>query len=63
MPVAASPPEFRIIGSRAPFYHKGTRPKWLWHCAGPDHASWIVTTLKGDTLGPFDNPTDAQSWM
>jgi hypothetical protein len=58
-----SPPEFRIIGSRAPFGRKGTRSKWLWRCAGPDHVSWLITLTNGETLGPFDDPTAAQSWL
>jgi hypothetical protein len=56
-------PVFRIIGSRAPFGRKGARSKWLWHCAGPDHASWLITLTNGETLGPFDNSIDAQSWL
>jgi hypothetical protein len=57
------PPEFRILGSRAPFVRRDHRSKWLWSCIGPDHASWLVTVTNGKTLGPFDNPTAAQSWL
>jgi hypothetical protein len=60
MTASASPPVFRIVGSRAP-YPGNNRSKILWFCTGPGHGSWLITMPNGETLGPFENCRDAKA--